>query len=76
MSFYLSKRTINKKIYLKEQNIDFLYLNVRHDLPADQSEHPPTLVQHNMILYPQHKRLHQVKLKMLNCIDNYIINFK
>ena len=52
MSFYLSKRTINQKINLKEQNIDFLYLNVRHDLPADQFEHPPTLVQHNMILYP------------------------
>lgn len=52
MSFYLSKRTINQKINLKEQNIDFLYLNVRHDLPANQSEHLLALVQHDMILYP------------------------
>ena len=52
MSFYLSKITINQKINLKEQNIYFLYLNVPHDLHGDQSEHPPALVQHDMILYP------------------------
>ena len=63
MIFYLSKRTINQKINLKEQNIDILYLNVRHDLPADQSEHPMTLVQHDMILYPQHKNVTPSSIK-------------
>ena len=52
MSFYLIKRAKNQKINLKEQNKDFVYLNVRHDLPIDQSEHPLALVQHDMILYP------------------------
>ena len=63
MSFYLSKRTINQKINLKEQNIDFLYLNVRHDLPVDQYEHPLALVQHDMILYPQHKKVTSSSIK-------------
>ena len=69
---------MNKKINLNEQNIDFLYLNVPHNLHGDQSEHPLALVQHDS-LYPlkyTQKRLHQVQFKMLNCINNYIINFK
>ena len=63
MSFYLSKRNINQKINLKEQNIDFIYLNVPHDLPVDQSEHPLALVQHDMILYPQHKKVTPISIK-------------
>ena len=49
-----------------------------HDLHGDQSEHPPALVQHD-ILYPlkyTQNRLDQVQFKMLNCINNYIIIFK
>ena len=49
-----------------------------HDLHGDQFEHPPTLIQHD-ILYPlkyTQKILHQVQFNILNCINNYIIIFK